>query len=170
MFYECYGLAEVPLYDTSKVEDMEYMFEYCISLKTIPQFDTSSVQYFGDMFYNCYSLETVPLLNMTSGEDTQEMFSYCQSLQKVPALDVSSVSNFSQMFNYCTALGAAPLKGAVNDISFYNCALSRNAIVAIFKGLGNASANIDVSYNFGANDLTTEDVAIAEDKGWTVIY
>jgi hypothetical protein len=149
---------------------MAYMFYDCYSLKAVPLFDTSSVQYFLDMFDYCYSLETIPLFDTIAAEDMSLMFRYCNSLQKVPALNVAYCSNFSDIFNYCTALGSAPLKGAVNDISFYNCALSRNAIVAIFRGLGSASASIDVSYNFGANDLTAEDIAIAEGKGWSVSY
>lgn len=40
----------------------------------------------------------------------------------------------------------------------------------IFNGLATASSTIDVSYNYGASDLTAEDLAIAEDKGWTVTY
>lgn len=171
MFYDCNSLVDVPLYDTSKVEDMGYMFYDCYSLKTIPQFDTSSVEYFYDMFEDCYSLNTIPLLDTSKGTDMQYMFSYCYALQKLPALDFSLCSNADYIFgSYCTSLGAAPFKNTATYISYYNCCLSRNAIVNIFRGLAPATEDIDVSYNYGVDTLTAEDRAIAYDKGWSVYY
>lgn len=170
MFEYCYSLQNVPQYNTSNVEDMDYMFYECWSLKTIPHFNTSSVVYFYNMFYECFSLQGIPLLNTSSGEEMNEMFYSCSGLKSVPALDVSSCYNFDDIFNNCSVLASAPLQGTSNDISYYNCCLSRNAIVAIFQGLAESVSAINVSYNYGADDLTAEDIAIAEDKGWTVFY
>lgn len=171
MFEFCHTLQNVPLYNTSNVVDMDYMFYYCYSLQSVPHFDTSSNEYFYDMFEGCYSLETVPLFNTSSSNgDFDTMFSDCYSLQKLPKLDVSSGTNLGNIVSLCSCLAAAPLQGTSTDISFNGCCLSRNAILDIFNGLANASATIDVSYNYGADDLTSEDIAIAEGKGWTVIY
>jgi hypothetical protein len=48
--------------------------------------------------------------------------------------------------------------------------LSRNAIVDIFNDLGASSASINISGNYGTLELTEEDVSIASNKGWSVIY
>lgn len=170
-FYDCLSLQNVPLYNFSKVENVYYMFESCYSLQEIPSFDTSSIEIFYGMFDGCTSLKTIPLLDTSSSTgDFNSMFSFCTSLQSLPKLDVSSGTTFGSIFSSCTSLSSAPLQGASTDISFNNCCLSRSAILEIFKGLGITSgAEIDVSYNFGAADLTSEDISIAEGKGWTVL-
>ena len=43
--------------DTSKVTDMNYMFNYCSKLTTIPQLDTSKVTNMGSMFSGCDRLK-----------------------------------------------------------------------------------------------------------------
>ena len=61
MFYGCYSLQSVPLFDTSGVSNMASMFSGCDSLQSVPLFDTSGVDRMYQMFYNCHSLGAAPL-------------------------------------------------------------------------------------------------------------
>lgn len=170
MFYYCYSLENVPAYDTRNVVNMMEMFYGCYSLQKVPQFSTPLNENLQDTFSYCYSLESIPFLDTSKVESFSCSFCGCFSLRSIPALDVSSGTNFMSMFFDCKLLSKGSLNGTSEDISYYNCCLSRNAIVEIFNGLANASATIDVSYNYGAADLTPEDIAIAEGKGWSVTY
>lgn len=171
MFEYCNSLRLVPLYETSSVEDMGAMFMQCHSLPTTPMLNTASVKYMSNMFESCLSLVTIPELDTSLVEDMGFAFRFCSSLLKLPALSTSACTSFSAIFDeYDNVLTAAPFQGTAYEISYSNCSLSRKAIVEIFNGLANASATVDVSYNYGAADLTAEDLAIAEGKGWTVTY
>lgn len=169
MFYYCYSLENVPTYDTRNVVNMMEMFYGCYSLQKVPQFSTPLNENLQDTFSYCYSLESIPFLDTSKVESFSCSFCDCFSLRSIPSLDVSSGTNFTSMFVNCKLLSKAKLNGTSEDVSYNNCCLSRNAIVEIFNGLANASATIDISYNYGADDLTPADIAIAEDKGWTVL-
>ena len=43
MFYNCYSLQSVPLFNTINVTNMAYMFQNCVSLNFIPAFITTAV-------------------------------------------------------------------------------------------------------------------------------
>lgn len=62
MFYGCSSLQEVPLFDTSRVKDMNRMFLGCTQLKEIPAFDTSSSNNMSGMFCGCGSLFSSSIL------------------------------------------------------------------------------------------------------------
>lgn len=169
MFDYCYALQEVPLYNTSNVEDISGMFYECESLTRAPALDLSSCVDASYLYQECFALPTVPQLSTPLVENFGAMFAGCRFLKTIPALDVSSGTEFDNMFTNCPSLGQGRLNGTSTDISYDSCALSRNAIVAIFNGLANASATINVQGNYGAADLTAGDLTIATGKGWTVL-
>lgn len=104
MFSSCYSLTTIPLFDTSKVTNMNGMFNFCVSLTTIPLFDTSKVMYAANMFANCEFLTTIPLFDTSELTYAFAMFSRCLSLATVPLLDTRNVTNMGSMFNNCTSL------------------------------------------------------------------
>jgi hypothetical protein len=170
MFSDCYSLVTAPLFDTPLVQSMQNMFEWCSSLVNVPEYDTSSVESMNDMFDQCYCLVTLPQFDTSSVTDLN-FGNYTQNLRYFPELDASSVSVPVQFG--LPSLQAGVLNGISVDVSYNNQgggALGRQAIVDIFNGLANASAEIDVRNNYGAADLTPTDVAIATGKGWTVLY
>ena len=61
MFRECKSLVSIPQFDTSNVEDMNYMFYGCTNLETIPLLDVSkiTVNNFNRTFYLCPKLTNV---------------------------------------------------------------------------------------------------------------
>lgn len=58
LFYQCYLVSSVSLFDTSNVTNMQSMFEACNNLTTIPLFDTSSVTDMSCMFVMCQNVQS----------------------------------------------------------------------------------------------------------------
>lgn len=100
MFYSCSKLTEIPLLDTSKVTNMENMFN-TTSITTIPQLDTSNVTNMNGMFYGCRKLTEIPLLNTSNVTNMGSMFGDCSKLTTIPLLDTSNVTDMSYMFKSC---------------------------------------------------------------------
>ena len=101
LFYEQGNLATVPLFDTSKVTNMDGMFSGCFQLTTVPLFDTSKVTSMNTMFNYCTEITTVPLFDTSNVDDMGSMFSDCYNLTTVPPFDTRKVTNMSNMFFYC---------------------------------------------------------------------
>ena len=125
MFYYCYSLQSVPLFDTTNITNMELMFSYCYSLQTIPLLDTSNVTNITGMFYECSSLKTIPLLDTSNVTNMASMFYFCRSLQTIPLLNTSNVTIVSNMFSSCLSLQEVPLLNTSNvsnmQSMFANC-------------------------------------------------
>ena len=107
MFYYCKQLTTIPLLDTSKVTNMEFMLCYT-QLTTIPLLDTSNVSNMHSMFDNCKHLTTIPLLNTSNVTNMSNMFYGCSNLTTIPQLDTSDVTNMSNLFYYCSKLTTIP--------------------------------------------------------------
>lgn len=171
MFERCVSLVEAPFFDTSNLEEFSSCFTYCDSLESIPQYDLSSVTYMYETFYECYSLKNIPPLNLSSLESVSSPFYYCSSLYSFPEISLSeSAIDISTFFDRCSSLQQSGLSQVFSDIDYVGCLLGRAALVEIFNNLGEAEATINIEGNYGAADLTAEDLAIATDKGWTVLY
>ena len=101
---------DLSMFDTSKVNQMHYMFSGCTSLTSldISQFNTENVTTMGSMFYNCQKLTSlnVASFNTAKVEDMQYMFSNCQLLSSldVTSFNTSEVTNMYDMFGNCRAL------------------------------------------------------------------
>ena len=108
MFTGCSSLSTVPLFNTSSVTNMNSMFSSC-EITTVPQFDTSRVTSMNSMFNRCFSLTSIPLLNVSSVTTMNSMFYYCEKLTSIPLLNVSSATNMNSMFCYCGKLKTVPL-------------------------------------------------------------
>ncbi len=81
MFTKCYALKELDLsnFNTSKVTNMQYMFQYCTSLTNlnISSFDTSNVTNMSGIFSYDNKLTLIDMRNMTFGSkltDANSMF------------------------------------------------------------------------------------------------
>ncbi len=75
-----------------------------------------------------------------------------------------------QTFVYSSSLSRSEVFGGTRAISYYNCRLSRAALVEIFTNLGTASGaqTITITGNPGAASLDAADRLIATSKGWTI--
>lgn len=66
MFYGCYKITTVPLFNISNVTNMSSMFYGCSKLTTIPQFDISNVTSMTSTFTNCPNLEKIHMININT--------------------------------------------------------------------------------------------------------
>lgn len=132
MFKNCTLLKNTPLLNTSKVNNMKYMFggDYniitaqhldlqnvkdtshmfrdCNELTSVSLSNTSKVTNMTYMFYNCYKLTTIPQLDTSSVTNMANMFNGCQNLAVIPQFDTSNVTIMESMFNSCMKLKIIP--------------------------------------------------------------
>lgn len=169
-------LVSVPLFDTGEVRSMESMFTSCMSLTTVPLFNTSKVTAMAGMFRNCNSLTTVPLFNTSKVTTFWIMFYGCTGLTEIPALDVGAATSTStsgglaQMFYGCTGLTAIHIINIKThlDIS-WSTQFTRNALLEIIGNLVDVGASRTLTMgSTNLSKLTSADIAIATNKGWTL--
>ena len=185
MFFNCTGLQEVRLIDTSKVTDMSSAFYGCGKIETIALLDTSNVTNMSQMCYGCGFLTEFPPLDTSNVTNMSQMFNGCGSLISVPALDARSVVKQSygifssgNLNNLTDFGGLIGLKASMDgNYGFEKCPnLTYESCINILNGLydfiGN---NITPASNEGklkvhSNFLSTvgDDIAIATGKGWTI--
>lgn len=177
MFYNSsiptyYGESYITNFDTSKVIDMSYMFYWC-KLSKIPNIDTSKVRYMSHMLDNVNRYAA-------SNADVYEV--------EIPDLDCSSVVDITNLFsndgwynpnipNMCKFinLGKQPdLIGTDSQGFLWWRRLSRKEYLRIVTALYNrAAAGYSVKrirLSSGTiNNLSDADIALATNKGWSLI-
>ena len=131
MFKDCSNLTYLYLtsssFDTSKVTDMESMFEGCYNLISLNlnYFNTQNVIYMNRMFYNCLNLKFLYFQSISANSlaTMQQMFYNCVNLTY---LDLYSLTENDQSI-------VEMFKGASNDFQF--CIEENENIPNIFKEL-----------------------------------
>ena len=120
MFYFCTNLVSVNLTgcNTSKVTDMNYMFQGCTSLEHIiglDTLDTSNVTSMNSMFYNCDNLTSLDLSSFNTSKVTSmnAMFQKCSNLTSLDLsnFNTSNVKDMSSMFYSCNKLTSLNVSG-----------------------------------------------------------
>ena len=114
MFQSCYQLEYIDLsnFDTSNVENMEYIFDDCHKLKGIKgltKLNTSNVTTMEGMFQLCIGLKYVDLSNFDTSNVTNMsyMFNKCKKLKEIKGLDQFKTNNNTTlyaMFQFCTEI------------------------------------------------------------------
>ena len=96
--------------NTSRVTNMQSMFEQCQNLETvdISSFDTSNVTNMSNMFYYCRYTESINLgsIDTSNVTDFNHMFFFCTYLEtlNITGFNTSSATDMSSMFSDCAAL------------------------------------------------------------------
>ena len=193
MFSECRGLQQISEIDTSKGTSFNGMFYDCNSLINLPAtLDTSDCTRFSETFAYCKNLVTSPKINTSKATLFGWMYKGCTKLQSVPVLDCSNVQRWLGNFDNCTSLttvggftnlGKSLIESNHNSnysgIGFNNCPLTRDSARNIFNGLYDIRNSEHLSnypsyrqIHFSAttfDSLRDTDIAIATNKGWTVV-
>lgn len=188
MFSFCSNLKTIPKINTAKVTDMSTMFDVCKNLEEIPLLDTSNVTNMHEMFGNCELLRTIPELNTVSVSSMPSMFINCSSIKDIPLLEASSVTNVWQIFDGCDLLEnlgglknlgqAYPTTATAND-GWYSLVLSKcpllthDSLMNVINNLYDIKSKGVKPQTLQLGDtnkakLTTEEIAIATNKGWNV--
>ena len=163
MFYK-YPLNELPQIDTSNVTNMDSMFSTCTNLTTIPQLDTSNVTNMGNMFKSCYNLTTIPQLNGEKLTSVAGTFVNCNSLE-----NFNGIINLGQA--YLTTQSANYSRYTLDLLDSNN--LTHESLMNVINNLYDIKTkgcNVQklTLGTTNVNKLTSEEIAIATEKGWTV--
>ncbi len=104
MFEGCWSLESIPLFDTSRVNDMSRMFFGCSSITTVPPFNTSSLVKAVSMFENCSLLAELPYMDTSKTEYMDRMFCNCYKLPYEMNFSRQSLKSAVDMYAGCFAL------------------------------------------------------------------
>ena len=157
-------IMDVSAFETSKVDNMKAMFMCCENLSSIkfsPLFDTSNVTNMSYMFSGSYGnnisnkLQTINLsyFNTSKVENMSCMFQFCTSLHHIKfpdTFDTKNVYTMNGMFKYCDKLQKLDVSSfnttMVSDMShmFKNCSSLQSLDLSSFD----TSNVLDTSYMF----------------------
>ena len=135
--------------DTSKVKDMNMLFEGCSSLENLDlsHFDTRSVTTMWRMFRGCSSLKSLDLshFNMQNVTSMTYMFEGCSSLETLHfGYNTQNVTSMSSLFMDCASLKYL-------DVSKMNTSMV-NSMSCMFRGCSSLE-NLDVTH-FDTKNVT----------------
>lgn len=192
LFRGQYLTTEFPTFNTSNVTSAGYAFADCFEEEknigegcTAPYLDLHNVTNVSGMFAyehasgnNRYSrLKAIPLYDFSKVEYASDLFKGCGSLESIPALNFSSMSSDSMTFTYNWIAGCYALK-EINILDIhYNIKISvstqftREALVEIIGNLRDMTGSSAKTLTMGSTNmakLTTDDIAVATAKNWTI--
>lgn len=122
LFYKFTNLVSIKfndVFNTSKVDDMVYMFGNCSSLTNLDlsSFNTTAVENIGVIFDSCTSLQSVNISSFDTSNvlSAHGLFSGCSSLTNLDlsSFNTSKVTRMEGMFEGCSSLTSL-------DISNFN--------------------------------------------------
>ena len=184
MFNGCYQLTKLPDDFTTISASNPDAFEsflsntYClteITEGTCSGFGNAGVTDYEEAFESTY-FRTLPNsftgINNNANNITKmtQMFNSAFGVRHVPTIDASNVSSSTTdtfLNAYCLESGAI-LSGVTQNVSYRRTNMDREAMTAVFSGLGHASKTININETPAEGNLTDEDKAIATNKGWTI--
>jgi surface protein len=178
MFGHCTSLESLDLrkFNVTEVTDMSNAFMNCRSLKTLNLANwnapkTTNMQY---MFYYCSSLETLNTTGFIIKNVTaiNYAFNYCSSLKTLDlsGWDVSNLNSYNSVW-YNTSFYLENFDSFTNIRTSMQMpsTLTHDSLVDV---IANLSTVIGKTLTLGATNLaklTPEEIAVATNKGWTVV-
>ena len=187
MFYGCESLEYLPVIDMGDEHDK--MYANCTSLVDIPQINFNDGGTISQIFYGCTGLKTIsnitgaPSQFSTYSDPSSSWLNGCVNIESIGEIDCSNCRWLMGVFG--TASPKLVTVGGLKDYGkVENCYagdalkvapnLSRQSLVNIFNSLfdrksaGYANNKIYLLQS-QIEKLTSEDIAIATNKGWEVI-
>ena len=179
MFYSNMQMKslDVSNFDVSNVTDMSKMFESCEKLDSLDlsSFNTSKVTNMSYMFQYCRDLVTLNLSNLNTSNVTNMdyIFNECTRLTDLYInFNLKSITEVIKVpFYYCLNLKNVVGKFEGTKINLYlsDCPLTAQSAMVFINGLATVTEKRTLSLSATTYDsLTTEQIAIATAKGWTV--
>ena len=181
MFSNCKGLTslDVSNFDTSKVKIMIGMFKGCSNLTSLDlsSFDTSNVMNMSSMFMDCSGLTSLDLSSFDTSNvmNMQYMFGWCDTLVNLYInFDTSNVTDYDYLNDIFISDKklenvVGKFEGAKVNLDLQYCPLTAQSAMVFINGLATVTTTRRLSLSATTYDsLTTEQIAIATAKGWTV--
>lgn len=163
-------IKRVPSLNIGNRTRLSDMFAQMNNLLSIEEMDTSNVTSMYGMFRECENLITIPALNAEKVTDIDGVLSYTNSLTNVGgfinlgmAYDTSKEANYSY---YTLQLGRLYMDSYSKNLTHESLMNIINNLYDIKTKGCNAQKLILGSTN--VNKLTSEEIALATNKGWTV--
>ena len=197
MFYECGDLETIEGFvDTESVTTCDMTFDGCKALKSVPVFSfpkaTNLDSFFnvcklieyaeieapvaenvGSMFYYCVSLKKAKL-KLGVITNALSMFNNCSHLEEVEGEIIfgdMSLDNYAMyVFHYCSLLRSFKIKGLSTSFDIRYCPLiNKESVLYLFNNAQTGVSGKTITLHADVfNQLTTDEVAIATEKGFTV--
>lgn len=197
MYQTCQKGTVFPELNTSNGTNFTSMYEACNIATDFPLLDTSNGTNFGSMYAYCNDQINAKPLNTSNGTNFGSMFSNNADMISVPEYDFGKATNVSYMLSSCynlTNLGGfkdlgKAFKQKSNNYSYYRLDLSATnsykkltyeSLMNVINKLYDLNLSYDVANGgtlytqqlvLGANNLsklTSEELSIAVNKGWTI--
>ena len=179
-FRNCPNLTEINglnTWNTNGLTNTTYAFEKTslTSLDDMANWNTENVTNMSYMFQNTPITNIDFMLNWNMGKVTNmsNMFSGCSSLTSanLSSWDTSGVTNMTNMFLNCSSLTTFISMPISVSISFSGCNnLTVDSLMSIVNNL--ATVTTTQTLTIGSKNiakLTADQIAIAINKGWTVV-
>ena len=167
-FAFCSNLTSIPQLDTHNVTDMEYCFQNCTSLATIPQLDTHNVTDMYCCFQNCTNLTTIPQLDTSNVTNVISCFSGCTKLKSIPLLDFSKVEGVVDFYQCTSLTDVGGFTGLKVNIDFSDSPLTHASALNVINNLPVSHGHAITFKNSTFYTLSSEEISIATNKGWTI--
>lgn len=171
-FNNCFHLKSINSINAPKAISMNNMFYNCIQLTELPYIiKIPEVQSTELAFFGCTNLRKIGKINSPSVRIMNRMFANCSKLVSIEEIDMSSCDEAENMFTGCNELKYVGIKPGTlkTNISFFNTKLSIDCLRKIIKNLPVVSdKTITISFTDAASKITTEEIANAKVKGWTI--
>ena len=165
-------------FDTSNVTNMKYMFDSCENLKEIPYFDMSNTQKVTNIFQSCIQLKTIPKLNWQNvNEISNDQYESYSSGILYNTEYVENIGGFENLgMAYDNSQSANYYKYTLSlrsSYSSYSGRLTHESLMNIINNLYDiktkgCNAQKLILGTTNINKLTSEEIAIATSKNWTV--
>lgn len=195
LFYNCQKLTKIIFPEKPNISQMISAFNNCSKLESVENINTSNCNFFSETFSGCNSLKECPDINTNNATNVYGMFKSCMNLITIPKLYFGKVIRIDYLLNSCSSLqnlggfeeiGKAFTTKTANN-SFYTLDLSysplltHDSLMNVINNLYDLNLTYDVAgggtlytqkLSLGSTNLaklTTEEIQIANDKGWTVL-
>ena len=172
----------------SNTNGCDYTFYNCKSLTDMSEY--TIIRYSQSLFQNCESLTHIGRM-LDSYANNSDLFNGCKKLTTIDELELdpgvlngntmSAYHETSRWFQNCTLLTNVNFTGSsqpcYNNQSYWqHPPLSRESILSLFNALSNAvavtnsGAITSIALNRNSYSLlSSSDIAIATNKGWTIL-
>lgn len=177
-FFGCHLIRSLPAFNYTSCTTINSMCINCFNLQsvngTITLSSAATTITLTSAFQGCSSLITAPTIVLNNNNTSVvagNVFASCTRIITGPSINLSkATSSVSTIVNGCTSMKSFSPNGVVFGLNNANGMMSTPALVALFNSLGTASGaqTLTVSGNWGWASLTTEEKAIATNKGWTL--
>ena len=178
MFSQSNYLKDIKLssFDTSQVTNMSSMFSnnYNLASLDLSNFDTSKVTNMSSMFLGTWNLTSLDLSNFDTSNvaDMHYMFDYNSELIDLYMnFNVRLNKDFTDIFFGCNKLTnvVGKFEGTKLDLDLQYSPLTAQSAMVFINGLATVTEKRTLALSATTYDsLTTEQIAIATSKGWTV--